>query len=75
MNLVKEIRGIQIVLFYFILLLLSLIFATLFSYLVPNNDAFRQSLISRIGKLVSNMRWKATFFLKPETKPANLRNV
>ena len=36
---------------------------------VPNSYATQQSLISKMGKTVHNMRWKATFFLKPHKKP------
>ena len=37
---------------------------------VPDNDAFLRTLIGKIEKITHRMRWKANFFLKPETKPA-----
>ena len=36
---------------------------------VPNNDAYLQMLIGKMGKFAHNLRWMVFFFLRPEARP------
>ena len=41
---------------------------------VPNQNKYRQLLISKAEKVYQNMRWKAFFYLNPEKKPKAKNN-
>ena len=36
---------------------------------VPSDKTYMKIMINKVEKFVHNFRWKANFFLKPETKP------
>ena len=36
---------------------------------VPSNDAYMQTMISKMEKFAHNLRWKVLFYLKPAAKP------
>ena len=40
---------------------------------LPDNDSFLKSLLSKTEQFIQRLRWKAFFFLNPDTNKPDLR--